>query len=161
MAIEPRRPRADELQAVQAHIARSINALCSRHGFGEPARARPAEFQAEAFAEDPEGFGVACEGDASFAWSSGRFWFLAELFVAPDRQAAGVGNRLHVRRSRRHLVGRGIGNARHVPSLAAEGFGMLARGEGPGMFPMLRSCDPAIRRIAGRSEVACPSTTTR
>ncbi len=105
MTIVHRRPRGDELQSTQDHIARCINDLCQRHGFGAPATARQAAFQLLSYAEDPSGFCVAMDGDelvgSSFAWSRDDFWFLAELFIAPGRQAGGVGREM-LRRALAH-----------------------------------------------------------
>jgi ribosomal protein S18 acetylase RimI-like enzyme len=93
--------RAEELQTAQELVARSINDLTARHGFGAMASARPADFQLFSLTQDPDGLWVAeVEGEIAgfaFSWISGDFWFLAELFVSPDHQGRGVGDALMTR----------------------------------------------------------------
>ncbi|WP_456746315.1 GNAT family N-acetyltransferase [Bradyrhizobium sp. USDA 4354] len=84
--------RADEI------VVASINELTERHGFGKMASSRPQTLQAFSLADDPEGLWVADDDGeiVGFAWSwvCGELWFLAQLFVAPDRQSDGIGNQL-------------------------------------------------------------------
>lgn len=98
MPIVYRPARADELQATQAHIIRSINDLTERHGFGAMASVRPPDFQLFSWKDDPAGLWTAeQDGEmvgSAFSWVSGNLWFLAELFVAPGRQGQGIGNEL-------------------------------------------------------------------
>jgi GNAT superfamily N-acetyltransferase len=98
MTIEYRPARAGELQATQEHIVRSINDLTVRHGFGPMATVRSPEFQLFSLEDDPGGLWTAEEDGqlvgSAFAWACGSLWFLAELFVSPDRQSAGIGNEL-------------------------------------------------------------------
>ena len=63
--------RADELQAAEELVARSINDLTERHGFGRIATVRPAEFQLFSLRDDPDGLWVAeADGElAGFAFS--------------------------------------------------------------------------------------------
>jgi ribosomal protein S18 acetylase RimI-like enzyme len=93
--------RAEELQTAQQLVARSINDLTVRHGFGPMASARPADFQLFSLTQDPDGLWVAeVEGEIAgfaFSWVSGDFWFLAELFVSPDHQGRGIGDALMTR----------------------------------------------------------------
>jgi GNAT superfamily N-acetyltransferase len=98
MPIVYRPARADELQACQELIVGSINDLTERHGFGSMASVRPAEFQLFSLQDDPAGLWTAeddgCIVGCAFSWVCGDLWFLAELFVAPDRQGQGIGNEL-------------------------------------------------------------------
>jgi GNAT superfamily N-acetyltransferase len=98
MSILYRPARADELQATQAHIVHSINDLSERHGFGPMASIRSPDFQLFSLNDDPAGFWTAeQDGEivgSAFSWVCGDLWFLAELFIAPDRQGQGIGNEL-------------------------------------------------------------------
>jgi len=98
MPIVIRLPRADELAHAEELVARSINDLTTRHGFGSIAAARTPDFQAFCLHDDPRGVWLA-EDDGEMAgfalsWVCGPLWFLAELFVAPGRQGQGIGNEL-------------------------------------------------------------------
>jgi len=97
--------RRDELQRLQDLIVVSINDLTERHGFGAMASVRPALFQLFSFDDDPRGLWVAEEDNeiigSAFSWVCGDLWFLAELFVHPERQKSGVGREL-LRRTLRH-----------------------------------------------------------
>lgn len=98
MQITFRPARADELQAAEALVVRSINDLTVRHGFGPMASLRPADFQLFSLKDDPDGLWVAeADGDLvgfAFSWVCDDFWFLAELFVSPDQQGRGIGDAL-------------------------------------------------------------------
>jgi ribosomal protein S18 acetylase RimI-like enzyme len=99
MAILYRQARADDLEPAQALVVASINDLSSRHGFGRIASLRPPLFQAFSLQDDANGLWVAEEDGGrmlgyAFSWVSGRLWFLAELFVAPDQQGRGIGQTL-------------------------------------------------------------------
>lgn len=90
--------RADELARAEELVARSINDLTVRHGFGPIAASRPPDFQEFCLRDDPRGVWLA-EDDGeivgfALSWVCGRLWFLAELFVAPGRQGQGIGNEL-------------------------------------------------------------------
>jgi len=84
--------RADTL------VVGSINDLTVRHGFGEIASPHPPRFQIFSLKDDPDGLWVAEDAGemVGFAWSwfCGDLWFLAQLFVSPDRQGGGIGNEL-------------------------------------------------------------------
>jgi|ERR1700730_2658778 ribosomal protein S18 acetylase RimI-like enzyme len=93
--------RADELARAEALVARSINDLTERHGFGPIATLRPPDFQLFSLKDDPDGLWVA-EDDGeivgfALSWVCGSLWFLAELFVSPGHQGRGVGNELLAR----------------------------------------------------------------
>ncbi|WP_407189602.1 GNAT family N-acetyltransferase [Bradyrhizobium centrosematis] len=98
MAVVCRPARIDDLARADEIVVASINELTQRRGFGKMASSRPQNFQAFSLMDDPEGLWVADDGAdiVGFAWSwvCGELWFLAQLFVAPDRQSDGVGNQL-------------------------------------------------------------------
>lgn len=104
MAVVCRPARIDDLKQADDIVVASINELTERRGFGKMASSRPPNFQAFSLADDPEGLWVADDGGeiVGFAWSwvCGELWFLAQLFVAPDRQSDGIGNQLITRYSR-------------------------------------------------------------
>jgi len=98
MPLVIRPARADELARAEELVARSINDLTVRHGFGSIAASRSPDFQAFCLRDDPGGVWLA-EDDAeivgfALSWVCGQLWFLAELFVAPGRQGQGIGNEL-------------------------------------------------------------------
>jgi GNAT superfamily N-acetyltransferase len=97
--IRPARP--EDLQTAQQLVARSINNLTERHGFGPIASTRPADFQLFSLKDDPEGLWVAeADGEIvgfTFSWMNDDFWFLAELFIDPARQGDGIGVALMAR----------------------------------------------------------------
>lgn len=113
MPIVYRPARADELQACQELVAGSINDLTVRHGFGPMASARPPEFQLFSLKDDPTGLWTAEEDGrivgCAFSWVCGELWFLAELFVAPDRQGQRIGNEL-LARTLQHAAAAGARN---------------------------------------------------
>jgi ribosomal protein S18 acetylase RimI-like enzyme len=88
----------EDLKQADEMVVASINELTERRGFGRMASSRPQDFQAFSLADDPEGLWVADDDGevVGFAWSwvCGELWFLAQLFVAPDRQSDGIGNQL-------------------------------------------------------------------
>ena len=105
MPLVVRPASADELTRAEALVARSINDLTVRHGFGPIAASRPPDFQAFCLQDDPRGVWLA-EDDGeivgfALSWVCDRLWFLAELFVAPGRQGQGIGNAL-LDRAMRH-----------------------------------------------------------
>jgi GNAT superfamily N-acetyltransferase len=105
--------RADELQAAEELVVRSINDLTERHGFGPMATLRPPDFQLFSLSDDPGGLWVAeAEGQMlgfALSWVSGDLWFLAELFVAPGHQGRGIGGLL-LARTLEHAKKRGASN---------------------------------------------------
>src|SRR5262249_42685822 len=84
--------RADEI------LVASVNEFTERRGFGKMASLSPSEFSSFPAKGRYEGLWVADEDGeiVGFAWSwvCGELWFLAQLFVSPDRQSDGIGNRL-------------------------------------------------------------------
>ena len=106
MSLVIRPARGEELARAAALVTRSINDLTERHGFGAIAAPRPPDFQAFCLRDDPRGVWLA-EDDGeilgfALSWVCDRFWFLAELFVAPGGQGQGIGN---------ELLGRTLGHA--------------------------------------------------
>jgi GNAT superfamily N-acetyltransferase len=85
----------DDLEAADALVVASINDLTERHGFGSIATQSPPLLQRFSLRDDPEGLWVAeDEGEIlgfGFSWTNEDLWFLAQLFVRPDRQADGLG----------------------------------------------------------------------
>ena len=98
MSLVVRPAHVDELAHAEELVARSINDLAGRHGFGSIATSRPPDFQAFCLRDDPRVVWLAEEDGEmvgfALSWVCGRLWFLAELFVAPDRQGLGIGNEL-------------------------------------------------------------------
>lgn len=110
MAIVFRPARAEELQATQELIVRSINDLTGRHGFGPMASVRAPDFQLFCWNDDPAGLWTA-ERDggivgSAFSWVCGNLWFLAELFISPTLQGQGIGSEL-LKRTLDHAQGAG------------------------------------------------------
>lgn len=98
MPIIYRPARSEDLVRADELVVGSINDLTERHGFGKIASPRPPPFQLFSLKDDPDGLWVAeDEGQmVGFAWSwvCGDLWFLAQLFVSPAQQGAGIGNEL-------------------------------------------------------------------
>jgi ribosomal protein S18 acetylase RimI-like enzyme len=98
MPIIYRPARAEDLVRADELVVGSINDLTERHGFGKIASPRPPPFQLFCLKNDPDGLWVAEDQGqmVGFAWSwvCGDLWFLAQLFVSPDRQGSGIGNEL-------------------------------------------------------------------
>jgi GNAT superfamily N-acetyltransferase len=98
MPILYRPARAEELQECQQLIVGSINDLSERHGFGKMASVRTPDFQLFSLNDDPAGLWTAEEDGrivgCAFSWVAERLWFLAELFIAPDRQGQRIGQEL-------------------------------------------------------------------
>jgi ribosomal protein S18 acetylase RimI-like enzyme len=88
----------DDLARADAIVVASINELTERRGFGKMASPRPPNFQAFSLRDDTEGLWVADDDGEivgfAWCWVCGELWFLAQLFVAPDRQSDGIGNQL-------------------------------------------------------------------
>jgi ribosomal protein S18 acetylase RimI-like enzyme len=93
--------RADELARAEELVARSINDLTERHGFGAIATLRPPDFQLFSLKDDPDGLWVAeADGEIvgfALSWVCDSLWFLAELFVSPGHQGRRIGNELLAR----------------------------------------------------------------
>lgn len=90
--------RAEDLAPATELVVRSMNELCERHGFGPMGAVRPPKFALFSLADDPNGLWIAEDAAEirgfGFSWVCGDLWFLAQLFVAPGRQASGIGGEL-------------------------------------------------------------------
>ena len=95
MPILYRPARAEDLQRAGELVAASINELCERHGFAPMAAVRPPTFARFSLEDDADGLWVAEDAGEivgfAFSWACGDLWFLAQLFVSPDRQGCGIG----------------------------------------------------------------------
>ena len=130
--------RAEELQTAEELVARSINELTERHGFGRIATLRPADFQRFSLRDDPDGLWVAeADGEIAgfaFSWVAGDLWFLSELFVSPAHQGGGIGNAL-MQRTLEHARKTGAGNRALITfSFNTVSQGLYIR---HGLFPRL------------------------
>jgi GNAT superfamily N-acetyltransferase len=98
MDITYRPARHEDLAVAARVVLEAGNALRVRHGFAPAAAPQPPCFQAFCLARDPAGLWVAESGSETvgfgFSWMLGKFWYLAQLFVAPGAQAKGVGQAL-------------------------------------------------------------------
>jgi len=98
MVVVCRPARMEDLKRADEIVVASINELTERRGFGKMASSHPPNFQAFSLRDDTEGLWVADDDGeiVGFGWSwiCGELWFLAQLFVAPDRQSDGIGNEL-------------------------------------------------------------------
>lgn len=107
MPIAYRPARDGDLEQADALVVGSINELTERHGFGPMAKTSPPRFQAFSLRDDPDGLWVAEDGGRmlgfAFSWASGDLWFLAQLFVDPNRQGSGIGDEL-LRRTFAHAA---------------------------------------------------------
>jgi ribosomal protein S18 acetylase RimI-like enzyme len=113
MPIIYRRASATDLVRADELVVGSINDLTERHGFGKMALPRPPPFQLFSLKDDPDGLWVA-EDDGEmvgFAWSwvCGDLWFLAQLFISPERQGVGIGKEL-IKRTWESATNRGATN---------------------------------------------------
>jgi ribosomal protein S18 acetylase RimI-like enzyme len=98
MPIIYRPARSTDLVQADELVVGSINDLTERHGFGKIASPHPPPFQLFSLKDDPDGLWVAEDDEemVGFAWSwvCGDLWFLAQLFISPERQGSGIGNEL-------------------------------------------------------------------
>lgn len=98
MPISIRPARNEDLEIAAALVQRSINDLWSRHGFEPSMPLRPPVFQAFCLSEDATGLWIAEDDEAiigfGFSWTLADFWYLAQLFIEPGKQARGVGGEL-------------------------------------------------------------------
>jgi ribosomal protein S18 acetylase RimI-like enzyme len=155
MEIVYRPALAEDLERADALVVASINDLTERHGFGKMASSRPPQFQLFSLKDDPDGLWVAEDAGqiAGFAWSwiCGDFWFLAQLFVSPDRQGQGIGNEL-LKRIWDHAQKNGATNK----ALITFTFNTVSQGlyMRHGMFPRfpIYIFSGARERVAGATE---------
>lgn len=145
MEIAYRPARSEDLAPAAQVVQRAYNDLRTRHGLAANIGLRPPLFQQFSLGENPDGLWVA-EADGvvagfGFAWARQGFWYLAQLFVAPDLQAHGVGQALLSRTLR--LAGRvGAGN-RALITMAynTASTGLYVRN---GLYPR----EPLLRMVA-------------
>jgi ribosomal protein S18 acetylase RimI-like enzyme len=130
--------RLEDLQRADELVARSINDLTERHGFGSMVSPRPPRFQQFCLEDDPDGLWVAEDDDQivgfGFSWVCDGLWFLAQLFVSPDQQGSGVGNEL-LKRTLHQAEKRGATNR----ALITFAFNRMSQGLyiRHGLFPRL------------------------
>ena len=157
MPIAYRPARAQDLERADELVVASINDLTMRHGFGKMASSRPPQFQMFSLKDDPDGLWVAEDAGQifGFAWSwiCGDLWFLAQLFVSPDRQGHGIGNEL-LKRTWDHAKKNGATNK----ALITFTFDTVSQGlyMRHGMFPRfpIYIFSVARERLAGRLQGA-------
>jgi GNAT superfamily N-acetyltransferase len=98
MAIVYRPAREDDFAIADRLTVASINDLTERHAFGPMATPGPHKFQSFCLQDDPDGLWLAEEAGQmlgfAFSWVCGDLWFLAQLFISPDRQNQGIGHTL-------------------------------------------------------------------
>lgn len=98
MSIIYRPAREDDLATADRLTVTSINELTERHAFGPMASPGPHPFQSFSLADDPNGLWVAEDAGQmlgfAFSWVCGDLWFLAQLFISPNRQNQGIGHTL-------------------------------------------------------------------
>jgi GNAT superfamily N-acetyltransferase len=98
MPIIYRPAREDDLALADRLSVASINDLTERHGFGPMASPGPHAFQSFSLDDDTDGLWVAEDAGRmlgfAFSWICGDLWFLAQLFISPDRQNQGIGDAL-------------------------------------------------------------------
>jgi len=136
---------------------RSINDLTQRHGFGAIASVRPPLFQAFSLQDYPAGLWVA-EDDGrmlgfAFAWTCGELRFLAELFVAPGQQGAGIGGELLQRAMPPGQKGSAVVRALITFAFNTASQGLYMR---HGMFPRLPLYFVRVARETLRGRLQAP-----
>jgi ribosomal protein S18 acetylase RimI-like enzyme len=98
MAIVYRPAREDDFVIADRLTVASINDLTERHAFGPMASPSPHRFQSFSLKDDPDGLWVAEDSGQmvgfAFSWVCDDLWFLAQLFISPQRQSQGVGHAL-------------------------------------------------------------------
>lgn len=109
MTIEYRPARRDDLHLAMDVVTDALNDLERRHGFDGVTAPLDTSFAEFCLADDPSGLWVAEEGREisgfGFSWFADDFWYLAQLFVRPRGQQAGIGRAL-LERTLRQAEGR-------------------------------------------------------
>jgi len=98
VALSVRPARETDLERADELVCASINEITAQHGFDPFATRSPPNFQLFSLRDDPTGLWVA-EQDRrlvgfGFSWICGDLWFLAQLFVSPEKQGGGIGAEL-------------------------------------------------------------------
>jgi GNAT superfamily N-acetyltransferase len=98
MSIIYRPAQEGDLATADRQTVAAINDLTERHAFGSMASPGPHRFQSFSLLDDPDGLWVAEDAGQmlgfAFSWVCGDLWFLAQLFISPDRQNQGIGQTL-------------------------------------------------------------------
>jgi GNAT superfamily N-acetyltransferase len=101
MSIAYRPAREEDFALADRLTVASINDLTERHGFGPMASPGPHRLQSFSLTDDPSGLWVAEDSGQmlgfAFSWVCGDLWFLAQLFISPERQNQGIGHALITR----------------------------------------------------------------
>lgn len=151
MPVTYRPASSDDIEPANALVVASLNDLAQRHGFGTPATVRRPLFTEFSLQDDPGGLWIAEDAGRivgfSFSWACDDLWFLAQLFIAPDRQGKGVGGA---------LIGRSLDHAQKANAatraLVTFPFNTVAQGLyiSHGLFPRF----PLYAFSAAREAVA-------
>jgi GNAT superfamily N-acetyltransferase len=137
------------LQTANDLVVASMNDLTERHGLGPMASPGPPVFARFCLGEDPAGLWLAEDAGNivgfALSWVCGELWFLAQLFVSPDRQGQGIGDEL----MRRTLRQADTANARRR-ALITFSFNRVSQGLylRHGLFPRLPIYNFAVAREA-------------
>jgi GNAT superfamily N-acetyltransferase len=98
MTVICRKAEVEDLKPAMAVVAAALNDLERRHGFEGVGGEIDTSFPAFCLADDPCGLWVAEEEGRivgfGFSWVADHLWYLADLFVEPRWQSAGVGRML-------------------------------------------------------------------
>lgn len=98
MSIIYRPAREDDFATADRLTVAAINDLTERHAFGPMASPGPHRFQSFSLQDDSDGLWVAEDSGQmlgfAFSWVCDDLWFLAQLFISPERQNQGIGHAL-------------------------------------------------------------------
>ena len=98
MDVTYRPAKLEDLESAGRILQLAYNELRRHHGLAATVGLQPPMFEQFCLAEDPDGLWIAEQGGTpigfGFAWTRDKFWYLAQLFVAPESQAKGVGQAL-------------------------------------------------------------------
>src|SRR5829696_6434891 len=98
MTITCRKAETGDLKSAMAVVAAALNDLERSPGFAGSSGVIDTSFAEWCLADDSSGLWVAEAEDRivgfGFSWVAGHLWYLADLFVEPGWQSAGVGRML-------------------------------------------------------------------
>jgi GNAT superfamily N-acetyltransferase len=98
MTVICRNAEMEDLKPAMAVVAAALNDLERRHGFDGISGEIDTSFAECCLGDDPSGLWVAEEEGRlvgfGFSWVADHLWYLADLFVEPEWQSAGVGRML-------------------------------------------------------------------